>query len=295
MLIDPDFFDHWRTIMLIELLEDDRAPIYIMRLWAHAQTRRSDTFDMPPAGLAAQCRYKGCPKRFESALTEAGFIERTGSSVLVCGWAERNAALISRWTNGTKGGRKKAESKIQAGTESKPKANRTRTEPEPAATGSEPIREEKIRVDQIREDLFLEKEKHPGTDLEPRDEAGTITGTPKTGLRSDQKDFLSISTSQQRVALGAILGGLGESGEGLREKFLQGGFDDLWTAWVRHRDSVGKPLREFEAEQQLIALSRFSVEEASEVVAFSIQVGARNLIMNGDHKKGQTIDKEFKL
>lgn len=84
---------------------DTMAAIYIMRLWAHCQERKSDRFKIPAAGLAAQCRFKGDPIRFEQALVDAGFLAREGDEIQALGWAEKNASLIASWANGGKGGR----------------------------------------------------------------------------------------------------------------------------------------------------------------------------------------------
>jgi hypothetical protein len=43
MIVDPDFLDHWRTRMLVDALQDECAPMYIIRVWAHCQQRRGDT------------------------------------------------------------------------------------------------------------------------------------------------------------------------------------------------------------------------------------------------------------
>lgn len=140
MIVDPDFLDHWRTRMVVDALDDDEmAPLCILRLWAHCQARKSDRFEMPTAGLKAQCRYKGDAQKFEQALSEAGFVERDGKELHVLGWAEQNASLIAAWENGAKGGRPK----------SKPEQNPQETHGKPMAnqdeTHAEPIREEKIR------------------------------------------------------------------------------------------------------------------------------------------------------
>lgn len=143
MIVDPDFLDHWRTGMVVDALGDPMAPMYILRLWAHCQERKSDTFDIPARGLKAQCKFTGDADQFEAALIEAGFIERNGASVHVCGWAEKNAALLAAWSNGTKGGRPRKE------TQSKPMGNPSVTHGKPSEnpdqTHAKPIREEKSR------------------------------------------------------------------------------------------------------------------------------------------------------
>lgn len=140
MIVDPDFLDHWRTRMMVDALDgDEMAPLCILRLWAHCQSRKSDRFEMPTAGLKAQCRYKGDAQQFEQALIDAGFIERDGREIHVLGWAAQNASLIAAWENGSKGGRPKTKpAENQEETHGKPSGN-------PASTQTEPIREDKSR------------------------------------------------------------------------------------------------------------------------------------------------------
>lgn len=95
--------------MVADALKDTMAPVYILRLWAHCQERKADTFVMPTRGLKAQCKYPGEADVFEAALIEAGFIERRHDTVYVIGWAEKNASLLAAWANGTKGGRPRKE------------------------------------------------------------------------------------------------------------------------------------------------------------------------------------------
>ena len=151
MIVDPDFFDHWRTGMVADLLQDPCAPIYIMRLWAHCQERKSDTFVMPTRGLKAQCRFHGDAHQFESALIEAGFIIRENESIHVCGWAEKNIKLLTSSENGKAGGRPK---KNQTESCKKPNENLTETKQEPndnQNTENQNLSEsDKSRVDKIR-------------------------------------------------------------------------------------------------------------------------------------------------
>jgi hypothetical protein len=56
VIVDPDFLDHWRTRMLVDALGGDEcAPMYVIRVWAHCQQRRGDSFAMPAAGLRGLC------------------------------------------------------------------------------------------------------------------------------------------------------------------------------------------------------------------------------------------------
>lgn len=154
MIVDPDFLDHWRTGMVTDALGDPTAPMCILRLWAHCQERKSDTFVMPTRGLKAQCKFQGEAEAFEKALIEAGFIERDGDTIKVCGWAEKNAALFAAWENGNKGGRPKKK------TQSEPSENPRVTQGEPIAnpngTHAEPIREEKRREEKNSSSLRSE-------------------------------------------------------------------------------------------------------------------------------------------
>lgn len=135
--------DHWRTAMLIEALgEDEMTPLYLLRIWAHCQTRRATRFDMPCAGLKALCRYKGDAQKLETALIDAGFIVRDGQAIDVPKWGEHNATLVANWINGAKGGRPPK-------TQTEPNNNPIVTHAEPIETHAEPIREEKRREEQL--------------------------------------------------------------------------------------------------------------------------------------------------
>jgi hypothetical protein len=134
LIVDPDFLDHWRTGMVADALSDSMAPVYILRLWAHCQERKSDTFVLPTRGLKAQCKFPGDADAFEAALIDAGFITRQGDTVVVVGWAEKNASLLAAWSNGGKGGRPK---KNQDETHGKPTGNPAVTQGEPIANPGE--------------------------------------------------------------------------------------------------------------------------------------------------------------
>lgn len=290
MLIDPDFFDHWRTLMLIQLLNDELAPIYVMRLWAHAQTRKSDRFSMPARGLAAQCRYKGQDADLlERCMTESGFIARDGSTIIVCGWAEKNAGLLASWENGAKGGRKPRTQKkptgFKSGTQTEPTGN-------PDLTCAEPIRLDKTRSDKKVVFTAETKTNTPEAGVDLPEQAKHPAKAPKSGRTSVCGGQTETYTLGAPVGLNAILENLGEGGAVLRDKFGSPSFGVAWEQWRRHRLSINKPLGDVETERQLAELNRFAADEAQEVIEFSILCGARNLIMNGDHKKNQQQQKE---
>jgi hypothetical protein len=147
VIVDPDFLDHWRVGMVADAISDPMAPLYILRLWAHCQERKSVKFVMPAAGLKAQCKCPADAARFEAALIEAGFLERDGATIVVLGWAEKNASLIAAWENGAKGGRPK---KNPSETHGKPTVNPRVTQSEPMGN---PHETDKIREEESREEL----------------------------------------------------------------------------------------------------------------------------------------------
>ena len=152
MIVDPDFFDHWRTRMVADMLQDQLAPVYIMRLWAHCQNRKGDVFDIPSAGLKALCQFPGAAQDLEDALIAAEYIARDGLTVTVTGWAEKNAALLAAWENGNKGGRPKKNPKQ---TDGKPTDNPPETHglpmANPSLTQTKPIRVDKRREEEKTE------------------------------------------------------------------------------------------------------------------------------------------------
>lgn len=147
MIVDPDFLDHWRTRMVVDALGgDELAPTYLLRLWAHCQTRKSDRFAMPPAGLKAQCRYQGDAMALEKALTDAGFVRREGDTLHVLGWAEQNASLLAAWENGGKGGRPPKPRENPRVQDEEPTGNPEETQGKPDAN---PDETDKTRLDEI--------------------------------------------------------------------------------------------------------------------------------------------------
>jgi len=152
MIVDPDFFDHWRTRMVADMLKDQLAPVYIMRLWAHCQNRKGDVFDIPSAGLKALCQFPGAAQDLEEALIAAEYIARDGLTVTVTGWAEKNAALLAAWENGNKGGRPKKNPKQ---TDGQPEENPPETHglpmANPSLTQTKPIRVDKRREEEKTE------------------------------------------------------------------------------------------------------------------------------------------------
>lgn len=112
MIIEPDFLDHWKTQLLVQLTDDPAAPLMMVRLWGHCHTRKAWRFsDLSDHALAAICRWKGDAARLRAILIEAGFVmeEPDGQTTWLVAhdWDVVNATLVRNWANGPKGGRPK--------------------------------------------------------------------------------------------------------------------------------------------------------------------------------------------
>lgn len=155
MILDPDFLDHWKTRLFIELMGDEMASNYILRLWFHCQLRRTTHFEgMTGQVLKAICRYPGDGENLKETMLRVGFIEVDGDCVSVPKWAEANAKMMSNWDNGKRGGRPRKPAK----TSGKPKTeNPTHN---PTETHSKP--EDRIGEDRIGE----EKAHAPESEIE---------------------------------------------------------------------------------------------------------------------------------
>jgi|GEM_PF-3922869 len=148
MIVQPDFLDHWKTQLLIETLEDPTAPLYVIRLWAHCQNRKTHRFPrVNPAITKAICKAsKHAPDVFENAMVECGFIRIEDGDVVAHDWEHVNASLIAAWVNGKKGGRPKE--KTHGLTLPKPRANPNETDKSRVDKSRlEKTGEEKIRSD----------------------------------------------------------------------------------------------------------------------------------------------------
>jgi len=107
MIIEPDFLDHWKTRLLMRLLNTEAAPNYVIRLWSHCQTRKTNKFpEWSPAILASVCRWPGDADQFWSAMMQT-FCRHEDGYLIAHEWDEVNASLIAAWSNGGKGGRPK--------------------------------------------------------------------------------------------------------------------------------------------------------------------------------------------
>ncbi len=115
----------------------------------------------------------------------------------------------------------------------------------------------------------------------------------KETLTNDSESLARVSPTDLRPRPGTY-----DNDQGARKRkphshtslaFQSALFKERGDRWVRHRIEKGKPIGEIEAEQQNMALLRFEEREAIDVVAYSIQRGAANLITNGDHAGNQAM------
>lgn len=173
MLVDVDFLDHWRTRLVVDQLGgDELAPLYIMRVWAHCQMRKSVRFEgMTASGLRSLCRFPGSAEKLESALIEAGFVVRNGNAIEVPKWAKHNASLISAWENGAKGGRPRKHPENPTETDGKPMGSNGKTHGQPKAN---PRETDRTRGDERRSD---------GIGIESKSD-GKAIGVPANGKPS---------------------------------------------------------------------------------------------------------------
>ena len=113
MIVEQDFFTHWKTEMLVELTGDPLAPYKLMKLWGYCQARRTCEFDnLTPQVIKSICGFEGdAMKIYEILKTKCRFIdeiERNGTTIIkVHDWDVSNASLVANWKNGAKGGRPK--------------------------------------------------------------------------------------------------------------------------------------------------------------------------------------------
>ena len=162
MIVDPDFFDHWKTLCLIEELDGDAAaPIYVLRLWAHCQNRKQWRFtSLSERALKALCRFPGNGNKLIASLVASGFVRRSesGDEIIVVGWDEYNAQLIANWKNGKKGGRPRTCHSDYSETHGLPMDNPSQSHQEPI--GAEQIGEDKniAAARACRRDLKLDVE-----------------------------------------------------------------------------------------------------------------------------------------
>lgn len=97
MIVDPYFLDHWKVKTIAGLLgKDEKAPLYIIRLWAYCQTAKKTTLPDNAEVVASVCNFKGHGDALLSAMIECKVLDRNEDGTLeVHGFSEWNASLYA--------------------------------------------------------------------------------------------------------------------------------------------------------------------------------------------------------
>lgn len=186
MIIQPDFLEHWKTRLLVEMTADESAPLAVIRLWAHCQNAKRGTFpDMTPAQLASICRWGNRKPACHITLIKCGFIEKLSPRGFKAHeWADHNRQLIQKWEAGKNGGRPRADE------------NPNETEQTRKPTDNRPITGRELdRTDGLE---LIDKIEKNRTDLKDAGNGGSSSG-------SDLSAFGSGSVQSPEQLVGSIV------------------------------------------------------------------------------------------
>ena len=131
MILKKGFFGHHKTLRLITVLKDQNAPLYVLKLWAHCEDKRTWEFIWPDDRLKWICGFPDEEHVLRAALMTCGFIIQNPNEPMgftVHEWAEHNRKIVSSWDNGAKGGRPR-----------KPKQNQSITQQNPPNTNTKEV------------------------------------------------------------------------------------------------------------------------------------------------------------
>ena len=113
MIVDPDFADHWKTELLVNLTGSEASIRCLLRFWSHCQNRRKWQFEgMTPQLLAAICKWPGDPQIFWDAMTKT-FLDVKECTIVAHEWESLNSRLVHNWEAGKKGGRPPYEKHVK--------------------------------------------------------------------------------------------------------------------------------------------------------------------------------------
>jgi hypothetical protein len=130
MIVEPDFPDHWKTKLLVQLTDDAAAPMMLIRLWCHCHARKMCRFeDLTDEALAAICQWKNKPSAWRDALIKSGFlVSEEDGTLYVHDWDIINAKLVANWKNG------KETKRRREGATSKPEQSHRQANDKPSAS-----------------------------------------------------------------------------------------------------------------------------------------------------------------
>jgi len=231
MIVETDFFTHWKTELLVSLTGDPAAPLKLLKLWAYCQSRRCFEFNnLTPQRLSAICGFDGDPAKIYHILkSECGFIdevERNGEILVkVHDWDVVNAKLIASWKNGALGGRPRKSHKPEHNpsiTREEPERNPrgivkkddlyiTQEEPEhnPSITREEPKPNPRITDREDREDREDRKDREEKKEKEEEKEFSSSTSSSFLGKvfrRGRRKSQRVEENTEQMIRIGSWFG-----------------------------------------------------------------------------------------
>jgi len=90
--LDSDYWDHPKTLRMIELL-GPRGETIPLKMWSWAAKFKLSGVFNSPAQLALACRFKGDPTKVQDALKDAGFLDPDG--LTIHDWMERSGRGIA--------------------------------------------------------------------------------------------------------------------------------------------------------------------------------------------------------
>lgn len=142
MIVDPYFLDHWKVKAIAGFLgKDEKAPLYILRLWAYAQTSKKTTIPNHAGVVASVCCFKGHADTLLDAMIQCKVLDDNGDGTLeIHDFAEWNASLLAL---------RKNAAKATAARLSKGQHSQQRSEQRSSLDVEQPREQRKVGLDRI--------------------------------------------------------------------------------------------------------------------------------------------------
>ena len=139
MIVKPSLLKHPK-FQRLETLAGAASLASLIRMWCHCEDDQRGEHWTPnvknlPAYIEQVCEWKGEPGKLCDALVETGFVVLDREGIRIHDWDDWNHALVSKWKNGKRGGRKPKSESPPAETESA--ARFPRSTPPSALSGVE--------------------------------------------------------------------------------------------------------------------------------------------------------------
>lgn len=96
MIVDPYFLDHPKTKTIVAKLgRDEKAPLYLLRVWAYCQITKKTCIENDADLLATICQYKGHAATLMEAMLFCKWLDLNEDGILeVYGFAEWNRGML---------------------------------------------------------------------------------------------------------------------------------------------------------------------------------------------------------